>query len=72
MERLKTIAVNGCDQWDDLIEVIDFFESFISTSRDSPVVWYKDDLYRRIQEVRNGGELNLVTRANGIRDKVKE
>jgi len=72
MEELKTIAVRGCRGWDELTTVIEFFGSFISTSRETPIIWNSSDLFTRIQQVRDGGDSTLVTRANGLRSKVEE
>lgn len=72
MEEIKTIAVKGCNTFEDLVTVIEFFETFISYSKGHEVVWNKNDLFVRIQRVMDGGAHNLITRANGLRSKVLE
>jgi len=71
-ENDKTNVVHACKTFAELEAVIRKYEPFMSTSRPEPVYWYAAPLLARIQEVRNGGRLYLVTRANGLREKVME
>lgn len=71
-EEIKTTAVNNCQTFAELEVVIRHYSPFISNSRDTPVVWKANRIIRRIFLVIDGGSLSNVTRANGLRNKVKE
>lgn len=71
-EEEKTKAVSGCKSFEELELVVKTFAPFISGSREQPVTWNTEDLLRRIDAVKKGHDIINVTRANGLRDKVKE
>lgn len=71
-EEQKTEAVKNCKTFAELEAVIRENAPFISNSRDTPIEWGADKLLRRIFMVIDGNDLSNVTRANGLRDKVRE
>ena len=71
-EEEATNAIAKCKSFEELEEVIKKYSPFISSSVNPPVMWDKVRLIRRINRIREGHDISLVTRANGIRFKVAE
>lgn len=72
IDPIKTQLVTACQNFEELERVIRECEPFVSNSRDVPVYWWAEKLIERIHSVRKGWMVNLVTRANGIREKMVE
>lgn len=71
-ESVKTSLIEACENFKELEAIIIECEPWVSHSRPEPVIWSAKQLIERINAVKLGGNHNLVTRANGIREKMIE
>lgn len=69
-EEEKTNAIGACTSFSELLQALKDNEPFVSHSKNPPVSWTADKLVKRIFSVLDGYPASLVTRTNGIRDKV--
>jgi hypothetical protein len=69
----KTALIKKCSSIDELMDVLHEVAPLISNSRNIPVSYTASELCQRITNVVNHGAHDFViTRANGLRDKVIE
>lgn len=71
-ESVKTSLIEACENFKELEAIIIECEPWVSYSRPEPVYWTAEKLLERLDMVKKGGNHNLVTRANGIREKMIE
>lgn len=67
-----TIEIINCNSWIELQQLIHKYAPFTSYSRTLPKTYQAEELIDKMERVRTGSPIQLITRVCGLRAKVAE
>lgn len=72
MYDIKAEAIKNCSSFEELENAVEEHVPIVSINLLEEVVWSKKDILFRIDMIKAGYPINYITRAAGLRDKVRE